>query len=689
MNDPDAGEESDEVINDLILSIDWSQSLLGPMENWPAGLRDTLDIVLSSGLPMGILWGPDLVQLYNGPCSDLLGNKHPDAFGKPCRETWGHVWPRISHKLEAVINHGKAAKLEDVNILTKKNNPLPGQYFTLHMSPIMQSGQVSGVLVICQQQAAKTDMQENGAVSKLYDVLMSFPAFIAILKGPEHTFELCNDLYMQIVGKDRKILGKPVEEALPEVKNQGFVDLLDEVYRTGEPFTGSEIPVDLDRTGDGNFEKLFVNFIYHPYRDNTGDIQGIFVHGMDVTELVEAKHQAERLALKLKQQSRIFDIALSSIPEYVYMFDSQGRFEYANDSLLSLWGKTLPEVIGKTFLELDYPEELVKLHTAQIAEVVRTKKPLKGENAYTNAKGIEGYYEYTFSPILDEDNEIETIVGSTHDITLRKETEDALKKHEAYYRSMTNNTPMITWVSDAEGHISFFNKPWYDYTGQEPNTALGHDWLRNIHPEDTDKALNTFLKSSYEKSSFSLEFRIKGADGNYRFFQNSAQPKFDGTGRFEGLIGSLVDIHERKLVEQALRYQKSLLDAQQEVSPLATLIVSPEGTIVNYNDLFFKMWNMPESVVQSGLDNDALEAAMLQLVDAKGFVSKVHEVYENRRTNNEKLHFKDGRTLERFGSPIGDKEDGTYYGYVWFFQDITEQEDLARQKDDFIAIASH
>ncbi|MFA0963946.1 PAS domain-containing protein [Roseivirga sp. BDSF3-8] len=680
---------SQKKINDLILSIDWSGNPLGPMEDWPASLKDSLDTVLSAGLPMGMLCGPELIQLYNHPFSKLIGDKHPQAMGKPCRESWAHLWPRLSHELDAVMTKGEAAIVEDIYISSQPHKSLSGHYFTLHLSPIKNNGQVSGVLMVCQEQTARLSKQEDEVIDKLHEVFMDLPAFIAILKGPDHRLELFNDSYTQLVGKNRDIIGKPIEEALPEVKSQGFIGLLDNVYKTGKPFIGNEIPVNLDRTVNGDLDKVYVNFIYHPYRDETGDVQGIFVHGMDVTELVKAKHRAEKLALKLRQQSRIFDIALSSIPEYVYVFDSHGRFEYANASLLNLWGKTLPEVIGKNFQELGYSEELVKLHSSQIAEVVRTKRPLKGENAYTNAEGKEGYYEYTFSPILNEDNEVDIIVGSTHDITIRKEAEEILKEQEAYYRSMTNNTPVITWISDAEGQVSFFNKPWYDYTGQAPNTALGHDWLRSIHPEDADKALKTFLKSSHERSSFSLEFRIKGGDGNYRFFQNSAQPKFDGAGHFEGFIGSLVDIHERKLVEQTLRYQNSLLDAQQEVSPLATLIVSPEGTIVNYNDLFFKMWNMPESVVQSGLDDNALEAAMMQLVEADGFVSKVHEVYESRSTNNEKLHFKDGRTLERFGSPIWDKEDGTYYGYVWFFQDITEQEDLARQKDDFIAIASH
>lgn len=130
---------------------------------------------------------------------------------------------------------------------------------------------------------------------------------------------------------------------------------------------------------------------------------------------------------------------------------------------------------------------------------------------------------------------------------------------------------------------------------------------------------------------------------------------------------------DRKQAEQELRYQRSLLEAQQEASPHGELIVSAEGKTLSSNRRFAEMWRFPEKVTNSKIDDDALRAAQQQLVDPDGFIKRVLELYKNRRKSHEKLYFKDGRVFDRHGSPIIN-EDGAYYGYVWFFRDISDQE---------------
>ncbi len=131
---------------------------------------------------------------------------------------------------------------------------------------------------------------------RLASVFMQSPAFICTLRGPEHVFELANPLYYQLVG-NREILGKPVREALPEIAGQGFFELLDQVYTTGRPFTGSEVPVRLQRQEDGPLDQRYLNFVYQPLLDAEGAVSGIFVHGIDLTDQVkiaEALREADR-----------------------------------------------------------------------------------------------------------------------------------------------------------------------------------------------------------------------------------------------------------------------------------------------------------------------------------------------------------------------------------------------------------
>jgi PAS domain S-box-containing protein len=135
---------------------------------------------------------------------------------------------------------------------------------------------------------------------RLYSLFMQAPALICLLSGPEHTFEFANPLYLQIIG-NRQAIGKKIREALPELAGQGFFELLDSVYATGEPYSGKEQLVQLDRRGDGTLEEAYLDFVYQPSRNARGEIDGILVHAVDVSHQVEArealKQSQERLAL--------------------------------------------------------------------------------------------------------------------------------------------------------------------------------------------------------------------------------------------------------------------------------------------------------------------------------------------------------------------------------------------------------
>jgi signal transduction histidine kinase len=130
--------------------------------------------------------------------------------------------------------------------------------------------------------------------ARLAYVFQHAPAFLAVLRGPSHVFEFANDAYYRLIGR-RDILGKPAVDALPEVRGQGFVVLVDRVLATGEPFVGRELPIHLVRTPGGEPEARFVDFAYLPLLEADGRRSGIIAHGTDVTEQVNARHEIERL----------------------------------------------------------------------------------------------------------------------------------------------------------------------------------------------------------------------------------------------------------------------------------------------------------------------------------------------------------------------------------------------------------
>jgi PAS domain S-box-containing protein len=137
------------------------------------------------------------------------------------------------------------------------------------------------------------------------------PAFMARLRAPNHVFEEANPSYMRLVGEGRTLIGLPVREALPEIEGQGFFELLDGVYETGKPFTGTEVRVML-RRGE-QIEERFVDFVYQPTRDGEGRIDGVFAHGTDVTAQVLSRKQIEQQAVELRHANQVKDEFLATL----------------------------------------------------------------------------------------------------------------------------------------------------------------------------------------------------------------------------------------------------------------------------------------------------------------------------------------------------------------------------------------
>ena len=135
---------------------------------------------------------------------------------------------------------------------------------------------------------------EENTRALLADILLRMPAFVAALHGPSHIFDLANPLYYQLVGH-RDIIGKPVAEAMPEIVEQGFVALLDQVYQTGEPFMGKDVPALLQVEPNGPLEERFVDFTFQPFFGADGAVTGILVHGIDLTERRNLTLERERL----------------------------------------------------------------------------------------------------------------------------------------------------------------------------------------------------------------------------------------------------------------------------------------------------------------------------------------------------------------------------------------------------------
>lgn len=143
--------------------------------------------------------------------------------------------------------------------------------------------------------------------------------------------------------------------------------------------------------------------------------------------------------------------------------------------------------------------------------------------------------------------------GVTLDVTDRKRAEQALRDSETYFRSMADTSPSMLWVTDLTGQCTYISRQWCEYTGTSLEQNLGLGWLDCVHPDDRPRAGDVFRESNRQGRSFAFDYRLRRHDGEYRWAVDAGQPRFDGTGRLIGYIGTVSDIHDRKRAEEELR----------------------------------------------------------------------------------------------------------------------------------------
>jgi signal transduction histidine kinase len=287
---------------DLTRAFDWSRTSVGPIDQWPEALLTTVNTLLASRHPMFLWWGDDLVQFYNdGYRPSIREDKHPRALGQNGRDCWPEIWSIIGPQIHAVMATGQATWHENQLVPINRNGKLEDVYWTYGYSPVRDAaGSICGTLVVCTEttQSVLANNQLQQERQRLADLFQQAPAFFAVLNGPSHIFEMANPPYQELIGH-RDILDRPLGEAVPESIEQGFVALLDTVYRTGEPYIGRNTPIELVRSASEPAELRFLDFVYQPRRDADGTISGIIVLGVDVTEnrrVEQALLQSEKLA---------------------------------------------------------------------------------------------------------------------------------------------------------------------------------------------------------------------------------------------------------------------------------------------------------------------------------------------------------------------------------------------------------
>jgi PAS domain S-box-containing protein len=153
----------------------------------------------------------------------------------------------------------------------------------------------------------------------------------------------------------------------------------------------------------------------------------------------------------------------------------------------------------------------------------------------------------------------------------RKRADVALRESEGRFRLMADTAPVMVWMSGPDKRCTYVNKPWLDFTGRPPHRELGDGWSEDIHPDDVRRCLDTYGRAFDARQGFRMEYRLRRADGEYRWVLDTGVPRFESDGTFEGYIGSCLDVTDRKRAEEKETHLRDQLARVARVSLMGEL----------------------------------------------------------------------------------------------------------------------
>jgi len=538
-------------------AFDWANTPLGPVEDWPVALRITVDQMLASKFPTCLFWGPDLIAVYNDGYRVILGDK-PEALGEPMRVTWREVWDDIRPIAEKALA-GESTFIENFHLTPNRHGQQEDAWFTFNYGPVFdQDGVVVGLLDTVVETTAQVlgERQKREERERQRHLLQQMPGFVGVVTGPTHVFDYVNDAYRQIAG-ERDFLGRAVREVFPDLEGQGFFEMLDQVYATGQAFQASAIPIRLERThGD-----RFIDLLYAPMRGEDHQVCGIFVGGYDVTARVEAEAGLRELNAELER--RVIEKSLARgrtwqvSPELLGVLNAQGYFETSNPAWATVLGWSEAEVASTVFFDFIHPQDLPKTQAAWADATQRGLPALRFENRYRMKGGGWRWLSWVAVPEGDK------VYCSARDIQEEKDHALMLAQRTAerdVLTSIVENTNTFIQVLDMNFNFLALNRSASDeyerVHGWRP--AVGDNLLKLLEsrPEQREGA-EILWRRAMSGESFTVQGEFADTQQISRQYEMKFEALRDAHGRQIGAVMSGTDVTER------LQEHKALLETQE------------------------------------------------------------------------------------------------------------------------------
>jgi PAS domain S-box-containing protein len=282
--------------------------------------------------------------------------------------------------------------------------------------------------------------------------------------------------------------------------------------------------------------------------------------------------------------------------------------EAANDKVLEMWDKTLLEVKGRAltniFPEITKQEDVRALYKASVDKFLKGETFAVNETEFTfQRKGqpYKGWYNCTYEPLIDLHGNATGIIAVVTEVTEQVIARKKIEESEEKFRTLATEFPLFVWLTDDKLQTTFLNKTGLDYFNLPQIANIGElSWKKFIHPDDIEKVLAVMNDAARRQKSYTLTMRLKnGRTGEYRWFVDNGMPQYFN-GKFNGFIGTSMDIHEQKTADEKVRESEErfrfLFDSN--VLPVAFWHIS--GEIYDANDSFLKLMGYTRQEMQQG-----------------------------------------------------------------------------------------
>ncbi|HEU4410745.1 MAG TPA: PAS domain-containing protein [Polyangiaceae bacterium] len=265
-------------------------------------------------------------------------------------------------------------------------------------------------------------------------------------------------------------------------------------------------------------------------------------------------------------------IVADALPQLVWTTDAQGYHDYFNRRWYEYTGLTPEACAGDGWRQAFHPDDMVETER-RWRRSLATGEPYETEYRCRRHDGRWRWFLGRALPVRDAEGRVLRWFGTCTDIDDQKRVEAALAESESRFRNMADHAPVMLWVTDPGGRCTYLNRKWYEFTGRpEVMNGLGTGWLDATHPDDRPLAARAFAAANARREPFRVEYRLRCADGSYRWAIDSASPRFGPGGELLGYVGSVIDISERKRVEQEreglLHQEQAARRAAEEASRL-------------------------------------------------------------------------------------------------------------------------